>query len=169
MKEIPLTQGQIQIVDDEDCGWLNDMGSWFAKWDSHTKSFRAARSVGPRLKQQTIRMHNVIWEHYNDPIPDGYTVDHINRDTLDNRLSNLRLATKSQQMQNQGLRKDNTSGHRGVHRHGDKWHASISADGKRIHLGTFTDRADADSAYNRAALIHHPKFARLDFPDEVAS
>jgi hypothetical protein len=114
-------------------------------------------------------MHNAIWEYYNDPIPDGYTVDHINRDTLNNQLSNLRLATDSQQAQNRRLRSDNTSGYRGVgwNKGARKWRARITVDGKVIFIGDFADKEEAARAYDAAAIEHFGEFAVLNFPDAV--
>ena len=169
---VPLTQGQVAFVDAGYHGWLSER-KWYAHWDPHTKSFYAARmlpSTPEHPKRRTILMHNAIWEHHNGPIPDGFTVDHVNRDTLDNRLSELRLASYSQQGQNRGLRSSNTSGYRGVSwdKHSGKWRARIRLDGKEIYLGLFADEKEAARAYDAAARIHHdPAFAQLNFPDET--
>lgn len=170
MKQIPLTQDQVALVPDDDHEWLSEP-RWYAKWNSYTRSFYALRAVTTETglpRQRLIRMHNAIWEHHNGPIPDGFTVDHVGHDTLDNQLSNLRLATHSQQAQNRRLRSDNKSGYRGVHWHKatGKWTASIQVDGKRMHLGLFTDKDDAARAYDAAARIHHGEFAQLNFPTE---
>ena len=167
---IPLTQAQVALIEDGDDDWLSDV-KWCAQWAPSTQSFIAV-SRGPRPERLTIRMHRVIWEHHNEPIPDGFTVDHINRDTLDNRLSNLRLATNSQQSQNQGLRSNNTSGYRGVcwDKRIGKWWARIQVDGKRMHLGHYDDPIDAALAYDAAAIEYFGEFAVLNFPQaKVAS
>ena len=111
-------------------------------------------------------MHQAVWEHHNSPIPKGFTVDHINHDTLNNCLSNLRLATYSQQAQNRRLRSNNISGYRGVYFRKDsgRWRAQISVNGKQIHLGHFNDPIEAAHAYDSAARIHHGEFAQLNFP-----
>lgn len=167
MSELLLTQGQVSIIADDDYGWLSEV-NWHAAWDSKNKSFRAIRALGPRLKQRKIRMHNAIWEHHNGPIPDGYTVDHVNRDTLDNRLSNLRLATPSQQNQNRIQRGGgDTSTYRGVgwNKATGKWTAKISVDGKHIFLGHYADEVEAALVRDAAARVHHGEFAQLNFPE----
>lgn len=72
-------------------------------------------------------------------------VDHINQSRSDNRWRNLRPATKSQNQQNSRLRKDNTSGYRGVHwvRAAKKWQATGVLNGTRIYLGLFACRHEA--------------------------
>ena len=164
---IPLTQDQVAIIPDGDCEWLNEMGSWYARWNRCTKSFYAERTVPTGLerpKRRQLPMHQAIWEHHHGPIPDGMTVDHADRNTLNNRLSNLRLATRSQQSQNRRTFENNASGYRGVtwHKQRGKWQANIWLDGKHVSLGLFSDKDDAARAYNRAAKEHYGEFALLN-------
>ena len=81
-------------------------------------------------------VHRTVWEQYNGPIPAGYEVDHINRDRSNNHIGNLRLASKSDNRCNVGLRADNTSGIKGVYPrviHGKQyWYAQIQKQGKRL-------------------------------------
>lgn len=86
------------------------------------------------------------------------TVDHRNGDTLDNRRSNLRIATKVQNGRNR-----RTDGFKGVSVSGDKWRAKI---GQR-HLGLFPTREAAARAYDAAAEVLFGEFARLNFPVEA--
>ena len=77
-------------------------------------------------------------------------VDHINRNRLDNRKANLRVATRQQNAQNVSAR-GGSSEHRGVHwaKHANKWCAQGRVDGKTHHLGLFEDEQDAaDAASN---------------------
>lgn len=106
------------------------------------------------------RAHRVIWamsygEWPLDPI------DHINRDPSDNRICNLRIASPSQNVMNQGLRADNTSGFRGVHYSADRraWRAVIHVKGRRISLGSFDTAEAAHRAYCEAAKRYHGDFA----------
>lgn len=164
--KIPLTQGQVATVDDEDFEWLSE-SRWHALWAPNSQSFYARRVVKVGLTwdtRLTIRMHQAVWERHNGPIPDGLTIDHADRDTLNDRLSNLRLATRSQQKQNQGRYRNNTSGYRGVHKHAGKWQARIPVDGTRISLGHFPTPVEAARAYDAAAKIHFdPDFVQLNF------
>ena len=74
------------------------------------------------------------------------TIDHINRDSLDNRISNLRVAT----MAEQNLNKECVINAKGYCFDKGKWRASIKINGKRIHLGYFEKEEDASIAYQTA-------------------
>jgi len=88
-------------------------------------------------------------------------VDHINRDPSDNRWSNLRSVTKSQNSLNRKMRPDNTSGYRGVvwHKRVNQWQARINVDGNRKHLGYFTCKHHAFCEYVLAARKHLGEFS----------
>ncbi len=98
--------------------------------------------------------------------PDGYFVDHINMDRLDNRRCNLRVATKAQNSYNRPARTDNTSGYKGVWLRCDAktkaWIAEIRVNGKKVHIGTYSTKEAAALAYNDAAKKYHGVFARLN-------
>jgi hypothetical protein len=89
------------------------------------------------------------------------SIDHINGIKTDNRLQNLRLATKSQNALNSKRHKDNTSGYKGVswNKRLAKWGARITINGKYKHIGLFKNVEDAASAYAAAAYMHHGEFA----------
>lgn len=99
----------------------------------------------------------------------GQYVDHINHDKLDNRRSNLRLCTNSQNMQNCGKRKSNKSGYKGVwlNKANGWWYASVRKDYKSYHVGHFRTAEEAARAYDLKALELHGEFASLNFPQEV--
>ena len=98
--------------------------------------------------------------------PDGIYVDHINRNGLDNRKANLRLATRQQNARNTPkTRRTTHSKYTGVSlraRHG-KWCATIFANGRNTHLGHFDNQLDAAKAYDKAAKKHYGEFAVLNF------
>ena len=99
--------------------------------------------------------------------PAGLLVDHINRNGLDNRKSNLRPATVAQNRCNSRLTiSKKTSPYRGVYRHKKKnrWKVSICHNKKYIWLGNFSDEIAAAKAYDDAAKKYHKQFARLNFP-----
>jgi outer membrane usher protein FimD/PapC len=96
----------------------------------------------------------------------GYVgVDHKNHDTLNNRRGNLRKANSSQQKWNQGKRKNNTSGYKGVcwNKEKSKYQVQIGVNGKQIRLGYFTSAKKAARAYDKAARKYHGEFAVLNF------
>jgi hypothetical protein len=157
MKEIPLTQGQVALVDDEDYERIS-AHPWYARLDPDTRSYYALRNMTFEGKRVTQRMHReVMGLGYGDPLK----VDHrVSGNTLDNRKSNLRLANDQQNTHNARRRKDNTSGFKGVHFiKGWKYRARIQVNGKRIVLG---DRATPEAAYElyvAAARELHGEFA----------
>lgn len=91
-------------------------------------------------------------------------IDHINGNGLDNRRKNLRLVTKSQNMMNRGIQKNNTSGFMGVsfHKATGRWRAYIKKDKKQFYLGLFDNKKDAAIAYNEATKFYHGEYAYLN-------
>jgi hypothetical protein len=87
---------------------------------------------------------------------EGLEVDHINHNKLDNRLENLRLATRQQ---NGAWRKHYGTGLKGVRKHRHKWVARISIMGREQHLGSFATQEEAARAYDAAAITAYGDFA----------
>jgi hypothetical protein len=160
VRAITLTKGQVALVDDSDYEWLSQH-KWFAKWNTGTRSYYAARS-SPREngKQYTIRMHREILGLERGDKREG---DHKEpRDTLNNQRSNLRMAKHDQNGCNRGSNRNNTSGFKGVSwypKYG-KWLARINISGKRIFLGYFDTAEEAHETYRIAAEKYHGEFAR---------
>jgi len=151
-KLIPLTQGQVAMVDAEDYESLMDW-NWHAYWNKCTKSFYAQRS------DSKLWMHRMILK-----CGKGEEGDHINHDSLDNRKENLRKASRSQNACNMRI-SVNTSGFRGVSwsKSNKKWQAQIKIHQRPIHLRFYEAKEDAARAYDNAAIIHHGDFATLNF------
>jgi len=91
-------------------------------------------------------------------------IDHINSIKTDNRLSNLRECTFSENSCNKGRQKRNTSGYKGVYwnKRAQKWISKINKNDKEFWLGTYNCKHEAARAYNRAAIIYHGEFAYLN-------
>lgn len=106
-----------------------------------------------------VKAHKICWALHTGFWPD-LQVDHINGNTSDNRMSNMRLATNQQNCANQRTPKNNTSGIKGVSARNGRWVAGIKVDGVRIHLGTFDTRERAAAAYAAAASSAFGPFAR---------
>jgi hypothetical protein len=110
----------------------------------------------------TYLAHKLAWFYIHGEWP-PLDVDHIDGNPSNNRLSNLRLATKKQNMANCKRFSTNKSGYKGVSWKADeaKWQAQIRVDGKTIALGRFVDPKKAHDAYCKAALEHLGEFARV--------
>lgn len=103
--------------------------------------------------------HRLAWLYVHGEWPSE--LDHINRNGLDNRLSNLRVATSGENQRNIGLRSDNKSGYKGVHFHkkSGRWRAQIWVAGKGYTLG-LQDTAEEAFRVRCAALPkYHGEFA----------
>lgn len=100
--------------------------------------------------------HRLAWLYAHGEFPPN-DLDHINRVRADNRLQNLRLATRAENMQNISIPSSNTSGHVGVswYKRGQKWQASITVNYKRIGLGCFPNIEDAIAARKAAEKTYH--------------
>lgn len=104
--------------------------------------------------------HRLAWFYVHGAWPDGQ-VDHINGDRLDNRISNLRIATHGQNRANSRAGKNNLLGVKGVFKtRSGKFVAQIRAGKKQRHIGTFLTVKEASEAYRKAAEKYHGEFAR---------
>ncbi len=160
-RKISLGERKFTIVDPADYYRFN-IFNWCPNEDG--MNIYAVRLVSvPERNIRIVSLHREIMNH-----PKGLLVDHKNRDGLDNRRANLRVATKSQNTCNRRKKKNATSRYFGVHfdkRH-SLWAANIKCRGKRIWLGYFDNEIDAAKAYDAAAKKYHGEFARLNFPDK---
>ena len=93
-------------------------------------------------------------------------VDHIDGNGLNNQRSNLRQCSHQQNLHNQDIRIDTSTGYKGVHfnKESGKYRAQIAVNHKRHFLGSFADPAEAALAYDNAARKHHGEFCRVNFP-----
>jgi hypothetical protein len=153
---VPLTKGYEAIIDAADVPLVEGV-NWFAVVQlSAVYAQRSARRVNG--KRKAVLLHRVIMD-----APDGLEVDHVNGDGLDNRRSNLRLATRSENQHNRRVQNNNTSGFKGVswHKRDLKWYARIGLDGRRKLLGFFDTPEAAYAAYVEASTRLHGDFARF--------
>jgi len=122
--------------------------------------------IGPG-KTKTLRLHREIMNP-----PKGLLVDHRNLDSLDNRRANLRIATHSQNQCNKIKTKFKTSSKFvGLSRNKSRgaWDVRLKHHGKNLWIGRFDNEIDAAKAYDAAAKKYHGEFARLNFPEKIAS
>lgn len=110
-----------------------------------------------RIDCRLYLAHRLAWLYVYGTWPKGM-LDHVNRVKRDNRIQNLREATKSENAQNSESCKNNKSGFRGVcwNVHYSKWQAKINLDRKQINLGLFADPKVASDCYEAARERLHP-------------
>jgi hypothetical protein len=106
------------------------------------------------------KAHRLVYAWHNGAYPSQLEIDHINGVPSDNRIENLRLATRTENVANSTKPYTNTSGFKGVFwsKRGKKFTAQIRINGKRTHLGYFQSAEEAASVYARASLIHRGAF-----------
>ncbi len=154
--EIKLTQGKVAIVDDADYEFLSKF-KWYALKPTGNKNFYAARGNYDKItKKRSIQyMHKVLLETTD-------YVDHINRNSLDNRRCNLRSATPSQSRMNSTPK--GSSEYMGVSwsKSNCKWYAHCTYGGKRQYLGSFNQEIQAARAYDRFVKNIYGEFANLN-------
>ena len=161
MKSIKTIKGAIAIVDDEDYervltqNWFFDGRYIVANpWNKTTK------------KQDHIYLHRFILD-----TPKGMVTDHINNNPLDNRKSNLRTCSWSENARNRTKPKINKSHtktssiYKGVCFEIDrnKWTATIKINGKTKSLGYFDDEIKCAQKYDEYAKLHYGEFAKTNF------
>lgn len=134
--ELKITGGTV-LIDEVDypmvCGFT---------WRTNGKHGYAV-TRRPRLggEGEKIYMHRLIMG-----APADLEVDHVNRNTLDNRRENLRLVTHTINCRNSKIHANNTSGYSGIARKRENWRAYITIDGKQQALGVFKNKTDAVGA-----------------------
>lgn len=128
------------------------------KWFIRMRNGAPMSVAGHTEEKRNMRMHYFL---FGKP-PEGYEYDHINRNPLDNRKENLRRCTFNQNQRNQGPRKHNTSGYKGVTKTGNGWCARIWVNSEPFYLGFFKEKEKAALAYNSAAKAMHKDFAYLN-------
>lgn len=153
---VPLTKGYEAIIDASDAEEVGRY-NWHVLVNPGKPTY-AMRTDHSSETKRTIRMHRTLL-----PTDPGIEVDHEDGNGLNNRRSNLRPATSSQQNYNQRIRRDNKSGYRGVSwsHQMQKWVCHIQIDGRARHLGYFRCATAAALAYAKIATRLHGEFRRL--------
>lgn len=148
-KLIKLTQGKHAIIDDEDYEWLSGR-EWCAQKGKYTWYAVSIEAEGKN------RMHRLILG-----ADIGQQVDHQNHDGLDNRRTNIRIATRSQNGGNRLPVTGKSSKFKGVSfdRDTNKWAAYIRKNLRLIKLGRYHSENDAAKAYDEAAIKYFGAFA----------
>jgi hypothetical protein len=156
-KSIFLSNGKECLVDDDDYQWASQY-----KWHESGKGY-ALRNKQVNGRSATVRMHRELLQ-----VHQGLEVDHINGNRLDNRRSNLRPATRQENVRNRKVQKNNKCGFKGVSCEKGRFRAYICVNNKLIHLGMFTTAEEAARARDKAEKELFGEFSRLNFPEVPA-
>lgn len=156
MKEIPLTDGKVALVDNADFEWLN-------QWKWHVKKKKNTFYASRRKYQSDTRRYKTIYMHRQIlGITDSKIFgEHIDHNGLNNQRNNLRTATRAQNGMNRTAKVNGTSKYLGVSwdKSRNKWIAQIRTGNKVIKLGGYHSEKEAALEYNKAALEYHKEFA----------
>lgn len=140
-------------------------------WKKSTSNVvRKKRKISKNKKSRYLRIqldgnryyaHHLAWLWFYGKLPKTQ-IDHINCDSFDNRICNLRLSNQQQNCFNRSKAKNNTSGTKGVvwHPKQKKWNAVISFNNQKIHLGSFDNLTSARIAVRDARIQFHGDFFR---------
>lgn len=157
MRLIPLSRGLFAKVSDVDFERLNQH-KWYATSASRPYAVRNARGDDGRWRR--VWMHREVMGD-----PPGLMVDHRHGDTLDNRRSQLRVATARQNNINRRVARADAP-YRGVRQTPGGWQARHRVGGRMVNLGVFPTAKAAALAYDASALAQHGEWAVLNFPPD---
>lgn len=152
-KVIGLTKGKQALIDDADYESASKH-VWYA--NQKNDLFYACSDS---FERRSVYLHQFILNYFG-----GLLIDHVDRNTLNNQRSNLRLCTKSQNLMNRGPTIVNNSTYKGVTWVAKRsiWLAQIKINGKNTFIGHFACPRQAAWAYNHAAKLHLGAFAYLN-------
>lgn len=158
--EITLNGGRIALIDDEDYPLIAGL-TWYATPGRRGQikgAYAFVKQWHPLWgKYKRIAMHRLIMN-----FPEGMMVDHIDCNTLDNRRSNLRVATAAQNVWNARLRYNNRYGIKGIQKEvTGRFVARMEHHGERIYLGIYDTPEEAGAAYAAAVIKYKGEFARI--------
>lgn len=139
-------KGKIVLIDDEDLDLVSKYSWWITPQGYAVTKIRYAKG---NKNRKTIGMHRVILGN-----PDTASIDHINRNKLDNRKVNLMPCTDGHNNRNKPIRKGKKSNYRGVSPHRSGWQVVVRINGKLTWLGKYKTEEEA-------AAIAHPYFSDI--------
>lgn len=143
--------------------WLHrsDVAEWWnGKFAGTTAGSTSNGCLVITINYRHYYAQNLAWLYVKGVWP-AHSVDHKDNDPLNCRWSNLRKADDSQQVWNQRIRANNTSGYKGVSRHRDGWQAQIMIRREPIFLGVHPTAELAADAYLKASCELHGEFANF--------
>lgn len=159
VREIPLSQGKIALVDDEDFDRVNQF-KWCAAATSSSRTWYAMRGDYTGSKPRTIYLHRFILD-----APSDMDVDHINHNGLDCRRENMRLATTSQNCCNRRKNVGSKFRFKGIQARRNRFAVRVPFDGRLVHFRTYATQEEAARIYDAVVARLRGEFAHTNFPD----
>lgn len=161
---VPLTKRKVAVIDAADVH-LVAQKNWHAS-KCRNGFYARCNMTLPNGMKTVVSMHRVLM---------GFPpaeVDHEDKDGLNNRRStNLRIATRSENMQNRAAQRNNTSGFKGVwfQKKSGRWYSAIRHAGQRTYFGPFDSAQDASDAYVDASKRLHGLFSGVSTKERNAA
>lgn len=131
--------------------------SWNAKRGSIAGCIGGNGYLRIHVNGKLHQSHRLAWLYMHGEFPEN-DIDHINGDRTDNRLLNLRAATRQENVRNTLMQKNNRTGYKGVKKNGSGYSARIMINGVQLHLGTYPTPELAHSVYQKEAKLHFKEF-----------
>lgn len=162
-KEIPGFEGLYRIdskgrIFSQQYGYWKELSCWVG-----TTGYKTIDLKVTATKKKKFKIHRLLYDLFVSPIPLGYQVDHINRDRLDNRLENLRLATPGQNNYNRCITKGRKTKGTTFYKRVGLWMGSIHFKNRKYHLGYFDTELAAAVAYDLNAIELYGEHAHTNY------
>jgi hypothetical protein len=151
VKEIPLTQGQVALVDKDDFERVNAF-KWYARWSPKANAFYAYRIQRENGKRNNIHIARFIMN-----TPKGMVVDHINGNPLDNRKINLRNCTQAQNSVNKH-KTINKTGYRDIYKNGNTFRVTLRQNRIKLFDKCFRTIEEAIATRDEVGKKYHGEF-----------
>lgn len=165
MQSIPLSQGKVAIIDDEDFPLVSQF-KWCFRADTDRSGGYALRHIKIDGKAKKMYLHRLLMEP-----EEGKEVIFLNHDKLDCRRENLKVVSHEEARQHHRVRCDSKSGIKGVKYNPgfNTWSAYVYRHGHCYHIGTYATKEAAEAAYAAALKKENPELHKTPMPVEQAS
>ena len=157
--QIELTKGQFAVADAADLDLIQTY-KWYAHYSKSTDDYYVRTNyVKPNGKQGTLFLHRFLM----DVTDRNVEVDHINGSRCDNRRSNLRICSPSENQHNRRTSSRSTTGQKNIHlnKRTQRYHVVARIKRKAIYCGSFKLLTDAIARRNEVLPLLHGKFANF--------